>query len=459
MDKLPPEIVLDIFSAIIPKRTPGDEIISYTDSIFVPLLFSHICRPWRKLALSYGELWSHLCIDFITLRRRSKRKMMVEIFDTWLSRTEGAPLNYLFCCNLIVEDDVAVHRGAEHIITTLLSQQHRWRNVHFVWSNVELSREFPGVNATNMPLLQSLTLSSELSAYNMRSIPAVVNVAQSPQLRYLFLDGNYKLMGGDEQLEWLTGSAQLKFSIRAKDHAIDTCLNFLDNVPSLTGFQANFGRIRIGRRPSRDSRVVVPGLRSLGFCDRQSSEMIKWLTLPSLRSLRYSDCGYDEQGRILLDFIYRSRPPLSFLELHCDVCGLDETALIKILRHLPTIRELRIYEASVSVPFFRAFTEANDIDGRVLCPNLTTFHFLSSLYDADFHAIVDALIVMLKFRWQNTGTLKEGRLYISASRTIVIDPGNEASMRSLRQSISRSLLVMRGDVAPYPFRSLKLLYD
>ncbi|KAL5521911.1 hypothetical protein ACEPAF_1765 [Sanghuangporus sanghuang] len=459
MDKLPPEIVLEIFNASVPKRTPGDEKISYTGPIFVPLLFSHICRSWRKLALSYGELWSHLCIDFITLRRKTKRKMMVEIFDTWLSRTKRVPLNYLFCCNLLVEDDVSVHRSAEYIITTLLSQQHRWRNVHFVWSNVELSREFPGVNVTNMPLLQSLTLSSELTAYDMRSIPAVINVAQSPQLRYLFLDGNYKLMGGNQQLEWHTGATQLNFSIRAKDHAIDTCLNFLDNVPSLTEFQANFGRIRIGRRPCRDSRVVVPDLRSLGFCDRQSSQMIKWLTLPSLRALRYCDCGNDERGRILLDFIYRSRPPLSFLELHRNVYGLDETALIKILRHLPTLRELRIYEANVSVPFFRALTEANDIDGHVICPNLTTFHFLASLYDINFHAIVDALIAMLKSRWQTMGTLKEGRLYLSPSRTIVIDPGNEASMRSLRQSISRSLLVMRGEVSLYPFQSWKLLYD
>ncbi|KAG5351890.1 hypothetical protein C0989_004656 [Termitomyces sp. Mn162] len=78
-------------------HTSDNSRIPYKNS--PPLLFCHVCRPWRQLALATPELWCHLNLEAtpesFKAPRRGVRKFK-EILEFWLSRSKHHPLCFRF---------------------------------------------------------------------------------------------------------------------------------------------------------------------------------------------------------------------------------------------------------------------------------------------------------------------------------------------------------------------------
>ncbi|KAL5521108.1 hypothetical protein ACEPAG_9030 [Sanghuangporus baumii] len=129
MDTLPPEVLCQIFLKSLPYRPLSGLHASYQASISAPICISHVCRSWRSTSLSYGKLWSCLRIKYNTNINQNRRKMLKEIFDTWLSRTNGSPISYVFVCSLNGDADKEDHRRAEYMTATLLSCQHQMHRI------------------------------------------------------------------------------------------------------------------------------------------------------------------------------------------------------------------------------------------------------------------------------------------------------------------------------------------
>ncbi|KAL5521132.1 hypothetical protein ACEPAG_9054 [Sanghuangporus baumii] len=395
METLPHDILCDIFLRSLPNRF--DRVnIPFKASISAPLYISHACRAWRSLALSCGELWSYLCIHY-ALMSRNGRRMVVDILDTWLSRSNGSPISYVFLCSLSEKDDIEDHRRAEYMIKTLLSQQHRWKDVNFTWFNVNFSNEFPGLDVTNMPMLTSLF-------FYVLSMHATISLAQSSRLRSLDVRGSFDLSVVGEPLGILN---RCEFTFLSAfgftgDRAVRISLDVLKNAPFLTRFVAYFSpHMALSNRLDDHSRLLLRSLRTLKLEHGEApAAIVDNVTLPSLEAFYY---GSRVREGILFNFFQRSRPPLTFLAVGGPCAGEDE--IFGILRLLPCLKTLRYSNTIVSKRFFNELAvgigeigEDTSSVERATCPKLEILR-LHNLFPLDsVSECIEALILMMRTR-------------------------------------------------------------
>ena len=205
-DALPSEILSDIFTMTLPSiaemRASVDDLYSGDvkhASISIPMTISHVCRRWRQVSLSYGSLWSYLCIKYNVDYDRDRYKLVLEILDTWLQRAGRSPLNFLFHFSL--RYDAEYSDAFEKRVAAILSRQGQWRDVDFDWSCWNFSPEFVGVRIEDVPLLESLSFKLTLHALDKSAFTACIKINNSPSLRYLRLHGMYNLLADSDTAE------------------------------------------------------------------------------------------------------------------------------------------------------------------------------------------------------------------------------------------------------------------
>ncbi|KAL5513931.1 hypothetical protein ACEPAG_2692 [Sanghuangporus baumii] len=456
MQGLPPEIICDIFKCSLPPKISAGNIL-YDESVRAPLLVSHICSSWRRLALSTGELWCQLCVDYESFERRKRRKMMMEVFQTWLLRSKSCPLNYLFRCYLGEERevDIEVHHCAERIMTMLLAEQHRWADVHFSWQGVQLSPEFPGIVLTNMPMLTSLSLSFQINEMSRRPL---INVTKSSRLKSLRLYGDYDLELGKKPFFALTEPSKLGFvSNIPRSCAIDAffILCFLRNAPFLSEFHVETFRGWDGNKlssgPDNHTPLLVHELRALTLNGCYTAAyVLERVTLPCLTALLYDNERYDSADRTLLNFFERSRPPLTYLEIWRN--DLFEDPAI-ILQSLPGLRDLRIKYTDISIQLFHALTIKED--RQIACPALSSLWLEELDPTSTGSAGIEALISMVKSRQGSLVPFRTGYVDYGIDYPDVEFEVAEIDKKFdlLRNAISEYAIKFEGDeIPPYPFR-------
>ncbi|EJD04738.1 uncharacterized protein FOMMEDRAFT_153814 [Fomitiporia mediterranea MF3/22] len=113
MNSLPIEMRSKNFHEYVCNVRPGKE------SIRAPVRISSVCRQWRKESLSFGVLWTYLkyYVDGVP------PDWLIEVFDTWLQRSNGAPLNFSFTCHLYSHRSKEDYLVAERIVLMLLDHQ------------------------------------------------------------------------------------------------------------------------------------------------------------------------------------------------------------------------------------------------------------------------------------------------------------------------------------------------
>ena len=178
----------------------------------IPLRISHVCQYWRDTAISLGELWSYLSIQHSREGVRSiqwwgSRTAMLNIFDTWLRRTGKGPINFTLIC-FLTRSPKEDHRACEHIITTLIAQQQRWKDVRLTWKGFQPSPDLQAIEITNMPLLTSLLLRPVLGSVqgiDSPRIPFRIDISHSRRLRRLIVESVDSLEVGHESFDEMIG--------------------------------------------------------------------------------------------------------------------------------------------------------------------------------------------------------------------------------------------------------------
>ena len=132
------------------------------------------------------------------------------MFNTWLQRSNGSPLNYCLSFDL---QDSRLEKSSHDIMSIaqkLLAEQHRWKNVRFDWNYMRPSPEVPEVSLTNMPLLRSLSFEMTVDKNREKNMkPAHIDLSRSSQIESLFLDGDYTLEVGEKPIVTLTRKVRL----------------------------------------------------------------------------------------------------------------------------------------------------------------------------------------------------------------------------------------------------------
>ncbi|KAL5499185.1 hypothetical protein ACEPAH_1703 [Sanghuangporus vaninii] len=380
MDRLPFEILSDIFLGTILHHLDLKSAPASAEFINAPLRISHVCRIWREVAVNDGRLWSHLTLGGWTGHQHKIRK---PIFDTWLARSKEAPLNYRIMLNIPVQD----YNEFDDIVNQLVSQQHRWRDVQFGWFDICRSGGKNEFHLTNMPLLTSMSLDFRYPVH------ITIDFGQCLQLTAINIRGSFDLLPIQRPLQLLTQPCKLTFTGEClKKSAIVSCLNFLKAAIFLEEFTIYFDEVpSLPTLSSNDNSQFASGLRCLKL--NYARGILDNVNLPSLEVL---SCGSYAEARdgseILVDFFRRSRPPLTYLSLKGD--SGHEDIVIPILRMLPTLRHLDLFDVHVSTRFYRELTATNCI----VCPVLEAFRFTHLRHLEDEVVCADALIAMLKSR-------------------------------------------------------------
>ncbi|KAL5480557.1 hypothetical protein ACEPAI_1827 [Sanghuangporus weigelae] len=459
MDRLPYEILSHIFLKALPVNDATQtQMHTQTEtsalSIRAPLYISQVSQFWRKISLSLGELWSRLSLTFGQGDSPWKCKAGIEIFYAWLSRTNGSPINFQIYVYLFGACNEELQCYIEKVIAAFLREKRRWKDVVLVWEGHCLSDDFPGVNATEMPLLSPLSLIYKTG--NPYEAPlALINISRSPELKKLRLRGQFVLEYGGEPLYALEELSELHF----RDPCSWTVSDARNLLRSATNLKAFVLRTDISDRDAphlvKENTRLVHGVQSLLVGYRYDSEhFMDQVTLPYLDVLHYQGQLPLDGGRNvrLLKLFERSLPALTLLEM--NVVGLVEESLISILRLLPILLHLRIEDMNLSPQVFQSLTATSHSDAALLCHKLQSFYYKPWIFHDRKERWYNSFITMVKSRCEITKTFKHsGSLLVSGSTTRLNtykDGWDEALL--IREHHFPFFHVFGGQFPPFPVR-------
>ncbi|KAJ7796357.1 hypothetical protein B0H14DRAFT_2531784 [Mycena olivaceomarginata] len=161
---LPHEIICDIFIHFLPVY-PSCPPLTGPHS---PILLTHICGEWRRIALAFPALWRAIeisCDDPAWL------------LSVALGRSGSSPLS-------IRVDEMRWSPGNERVelVSTVLSHRERWQYLSLCLVGLETG--YPSIGGP-MPLLQHLNVEFDYE-YDMDAMP-VPSFAEAPLLRTAIL--------------------------------------------------------------------------------------------------------------------------------------------------------------------------------------------------------------------------------------------------------------------------------
>ncbi|KAL5532259.1 hypothetical protein ACEPAF_5828 [Sanghuangporus sanghuang] len=451
MESMPVEILCDIFLEVVKDRNIRTH--RYAPN---PLYISHVCRRWRDVALSSRELWSYLEMkleDSYGYRpMRSTQSAFwspaVEIFDTWLLRTDSCPLNYRLIVGEVTPSNEPLYRAANHMILALLSQQHRWRNVEIRWDDKLLGV----LVVNNIPLLSSLSLLLPCDYYETAF---EVDISLSSELRDLRLGGFFRLNGCGDSIHRHMSSCHLVFVHHM--HSLDGHMfwKLLRTAPRIEHLCA-IGIVM--------DAAPLPNAYPLHLCDlrtlqlelhRASFFLLDKLTLPALKALKL-DRSINIEAGIFLNFVRRSMPNLTCL--HLQWCREDEAALLTALRFLPTLKilhlgnvdtEMRVFEALTVSDMSKDSPEHVDAKGLILCPALQCLSFENRSIRDDPSTFMHAVNTMLTSRWKLADSFTRVRFRdVDIKEDLPLIPGQQTHERVANGLQAGHSMVAESDEPP-----------
>ncbi|TDL20088.1 hypothetical protein BD410DRAFT_791475 [Rickenella mellea] len=121
IQKLPPELLCDIFHHSVPhpKCRPEVIILPYPSVTEAPLKLGRICRSWRKFVLSDSSLWTELSLG-ANIRRPS---LDLVILGEWLARSQQSPISLAI---KYVNPDYDVD-DVDRLMAKVISCSNRWK--------------------------------------------------------------------------------------------------------------------------------------------------------------------------------------------------------------------------------------------------------------------------------------------------------------------------------------------
>ena len=394
MNKLPPEVVCDIF-----LRTTESDYHRFLPSrgcVLHPLRISHVCRRWRELAVSYGPLWSYFRTDNDFYPR-------MEIFDLFQQRSNGAPL--YFHIRVLYAVSVQKCSYANYVINALVAQQNRWCEAKLLWIG-RGDDELLVLNLTNMPMLTVFELDCS------RDMTATIDLRRSQNLREFNISCDFELL--ERKIEnppplRLISTCCLTFTNFSLGKAsVRSCIDFLEMAPLLRRLDVRFYVFDSSQyRVARGGRILLSNLREMEYTGFAESELVlDSLTLPSLEVL---DLHTTRQGETLVNLFKRSVPPLRVLSIHC--AGTSEETIIEVLRLIPTLQEFHSHLAFISSRFFRELTVGSVGNNAVpaLCPALAYLRITSygGRPAEDSAVFLEAFLLMVESRARHLNTFSK----------------------------------------------------
>ncbi|PCH41635.1 hypothetical protein WOLCODRAFT_132044 [Wolfiporia cocos MD-104 SS10] len=351
--RIPEELLSKIFEYCIDDWTRA------------PMAVSQVCSAWRRAARA-PRVWAHVYADLDSPGALARTRF-------WLSMARHVPLDItIMSSHLLTTQHCA-------LLDLLVQHATRWRRltVHTIG--------LPALNAllariarvqTPMPFLRQVQFEPDLGelpgtddvrplrdAFTPENSPSLTDVVYSSRI-LLHAPFPLHLRHLDLSFKESPSSNPLSSSILA---------NALEGVPSLRTLALTMpldyeGPFQHDIDLTRS--VSLPELETLALYGPTDMNLfLVHLHTPALRRLHLrslEDLGYRQSpiGPSLVHFLAAASPPIELLELH-DI-DLTHDAFAACFAALPTLRELRLHESSISDATLRLL-----YGPRGLCPRLS----------------------------------------------------------------------------------------
>ncbi|KAJ6473269.1 hypothetical protein C8R45DRAFT_907901 [Mycena sanguinolenta] len=325
--KLPFEVTSEIFFNSLPDIQDAHPIFDFSpERLPIPVLLTQVCRAWREIALNTPQIWAtfFLRLDEVWLKDRLAK---------WLEKARSSPLSFIL-------DRRSKNRPPPPtpLLGPILALAKQWQNVDLRLPHADfINPQFQSNVQGRLHSLEELRINT-----NNRSGTTIVTAFElAPRLRSVSLQG---LSAAIILLPW----RQLThFSARRINGA--DCLHVLRSADSLVECKFDWIDGDMDERALLPQNFTLQALRVRG--EIVSCDVLPILTLPSLRWLDHHDGGGPDYYEGFVDFLSRSRPPLSHLSLHDGVYShvrhavsfLASLAVLEISR-LPVRKLLEFFE-------------------------------------------------------------------------------------------------------------------
>ncbi|KAF9471818.1 hypothetical protein BDN70DRAFT_887715 [Pholiota conissans] len=349
LNRLPPEIVAEVFEQCIPAELPSVDPNCFLEehTITAPLTISAVCKGWRNIAFSTPRLWKLLSI-------RPPTVSSIGLIKNWIDRAGQLPLSILL--HLPDEDETAVQ-----IMGIIKQYSTRLLDLRLRSCSALLSHFPSGIH--DLPTLRSLHL------YIFDGIWENITLNMHPQhLTSLSLH--------EIPLESLHFDCTLLTSLTINKVTLFESLETLCRAPNLKKciFESLF--IDNDNNETPTGPLIHYELCEFGI-PGDLCRLFKNLWCPSLKALNFSD--FNATASSIINFLKKSECLLERL------CFLGETSLTVseidlICKSIPTLQHLsfaEIYDDVITIPFCNALSKLSTVAGKTEPLYLPSLHSLS----------------------------------------------------------------------------------
>ncbi|KAI3603799.1 hypothetical protein WG66_006684 [Moniliophthora roreri] len=323
----------DISDPRVIKDCDTEHSLEYPGSLDTkqaPWVFTQVCRKWRNIALSVPRLWNRVDLRWCYSERvREYHPALEPLLALQLQCCSNQPLSVSYYGQAMVYNRRSKYSDNERLLMLLCSRSLQWSTAYLGFGDTGGLRPFVSYGGL-FPALKSLHIDLPI---HYPQIPfQVFQVA--PRLRELTITGdhagitadsfpwsqitNYLSQGSSMDGVWmLNNSAHFRIMPLLKNVQICDleCLEEPDEV------------IVIPVQGLTLSHLHTLTLRSRGAAFSPVSQMLNWLTLPALHTLKFP-CGLQSFPE-LVAFLSRSSCQLRELSL-VDI-ELDDNQIWQLL--------------------------------------------------------------------------------------------------------------------------------
>ncbi|KAI0698895.1 hypothetical protein BC835DRAFT_1268573 [Cytidiella melzeri] len=338
--RLPEELLAKIF-----------ECCTIEGWTFAPMVVSQVCSSWRRAAMS-PRVWSYVYVD-------GNSADAVDRTRFWLSRVKHAPLHPAF---VITWSSLWLHLSRNMELLRRHSSQ--WETLTFTSETVSQAWDLIEQCTFPMPNLKEIKATLEVQFHpaldgepELLSLARIFTVECAPRLRSVSLTCN--ALPNDLTIPAHIASLSLNLTSNPEQrpNSASRILDILESLPNLT--QLFISLPTLSSEPyipelDGDRMVSLNELTTLTFHGLTDlSGFLDHLRAPSLRHLHIradEETNLQHQplalGPTLLQFLQGSDAAVELLELH-DV-DLTPEFFSACFSRLPSLRELRLHESSIS---------------------------------------------------------------------------------------------------------------
>ncbi|KAJ7044802.1 hypothetical protein C8F04DRAFT_1069571, partial [Mycena alexandri] len=343
---LPPEISTEIFLQCLPTECElEDPCWDIVDTRSPPLLLTHICGAWRRIALSTSALWATFYIDIDSLNLVH----LSEVAETWFGRTRNA-------LSVRIRGSLQTSQVGDLASVVEVFQNHSPR-MHFLELHADIddlrwmdshSYDFATLRQLRIGLMgYRAIVQADESIHVFDHIPLLHEVLLH-EIPFSFLPC----------LPW-----QRLFKFTGEIYSMPECLQVLRLMPNLA--ECSFAvfedpaNYEVLAHPNLQCLTLFASTSNLGRV-ASSTRILLFLSLPALLTLE-TRASVDE---VVLDSFLRCRPPLVKLSIGSQ--HLAPPARLRLSQAFQALQLVKLELANPALQFLSPFFELFGRDAAFL---------------------------------------------------------------------------------------------